>query len=161
MGQLFSDAESVEEIALELIPNYHPELATAKFRFLFKEKASKKSGKPVLGSVSKCNDRLNYLVEADFIIEVPLDVWNTLDHTKRHALIDHLLERCTGVENEKTGTMEWGTRDPDVHEFSSILRRYGAWTDALNDFASVAKTISLDFMEDTSDIAETLVQQSL
>lgn len=152
MPTIYSEAESVQKIAEGLIANYHPELADAKFRFLFKDKVSKKNGRPVMGTVAKMNDRMLYLIEVDFLLEIPEEIWRELDNTKRTALVDHLLERCTGEEDEKTGTMKWKVRDPDVHEFNSIMRRYGAWTDELSQFASVAKSLDFDFM--TSDEEE-------
>jgi hypothetical protein len=151
MSTLYGEAEEAEKIAQNLIANFHPELATARFRFLFKEKASKKGGKPVMGSVKKMSDLMIYLINVDFMVEVPLEIWNDLDNTKRTALVDHLLERCSGEEDEETGDMKWKVREPDVHEFSSILRRYGAWTNELAEFSSVAKELSLDFMTEEED----------
>ena len=146
MAQSFSEAEAVETIAKQLIPVHHPHLSTAVFRFLFKEKGGKKGGKPVLGTVKKTSDQLKYLLEVDFIMDVPINVWNESDPSKRTALVDHLLE------DEKTAEMKWTTREPDVHEFSNILRRHGAWTEELSGFVSVAKTVDLSFM--TSDEGE-------
>lgn len=157
MSTMYGEAEEAEKIAQNLIANFHPELATARFRYLFKEKASKKGGKPVMGSVKKMSDLMVYLINVDFMVEVPLDIWNDLDNTKRTALVDHLLERCSGEEDEETGDMKWSVREPDVHEFSSILRRYGAWTNELAEFSSVAKELSLDFMtaeDDTEQVRQ-------
>jgi len=146
MPQTYENAEAVETIANQLIGTYHPELATAKFRYLFKEKAGKKGGKAVLGTVKKMSDLMVFLIDAQFLMEIPLDVWNEMDAQKRTALVDHLLERCTGEEDEQTAEMKWSTREPDVHEFSSILRRHGAWTEDLSGFVSVAQTVDLSFM---------------
>ena len=165
MSNVYGEGEEVANIANDLISTYHPELATAKFRFILKEKASKKGGRPVMGSVKKMSDLMVYLIEADFLMEVPLEIWNSLDHTKRTALVDHLLERCTGEEDEETGEMKWKVREPDVHEFNSILRRYGAWNNDLAEFSSVAKTLNLEFMtEDEGESdgeVEELVQGTL
>ena len=55
------------------------------------------------------------------------------------------MERCWGEEDEEDAgaPMSWSLREPDVQEFSSILRRHGAWNDDLAGFASVAKEIDL------------------
>jgi hypothetical protein len=156
MPQTYENAESVQVIAERLISTYHPHLSTAVFKFVFKEKAGKKGGKQVLGTVKKMSDLMFFLIESHYLMEIPLDVWNDLDATKRTALVDHLLERCTGEEDEQTAEMKFSTREPDVHEFSSILRRYGAWTEDLSGFVSVAKTIDLSFM--TEDEEETVQQ---
>jgi len=158
MGQTYENAESVENLANQLMATYHPELVNAKFRFVFREKAGKKGGMPVLGTVKKMSDLMKFLIGVDFLMEVPLDIWNEMDAQKRTALVDHLLERCVGEEDEQTAEMKYGTREPDVHEFSSILRRHGAWTENLTSFISVAQTMDLSFMLDqTGESVEQVV----
>lgn len=151
MPQVYENAEAVENIANRLIPLIHPSLATAKFRYIFREKAKKKSGKVVLGTVKKMSDLMYFLIDANYIMEIALDAWNELDAQKRTALVDHLLERCIGEEDEQTAEMKWSTREPDVHEFSSILSRHGAWTEDLSGFVGVAKKIDLSFMTEESE----------
>lgn len=146
MARLYDHAERVEELANQLLPTYHPELATARIAYIFVDIASKKNGLPVLGKVRKVSGALEFLLEKDFIIEVALDQWNDADDRKRRALIDHLLENCTGVEDEKTGDMKWTTRGPDVHEFTSILNRHGAWTAELSGMVEVAQRLNLEAM---------------
>ena len=156
MSQTYEEAEAVKTIADRLIGTHHPELAGASFRYIFKEKCSKKGGKPVFGAVKKMSDLMKYLIDADFMMELPLDVWNELDASKRTALVDHLLERCTGEEDEQTSEMKWSIREPDVNEFSSILRRHGPWHEDLTNFASVAQTLDLSFMAAEVDENETV-----
>ncbi len=145
MSKVYAEAENVEKEAMSLIPMYHPELAEARFKFVFVDKASMKNGKPVRGKVRRITGVLEFLLEADFMMEVALDQWNELTDVQRKALVDHLLECCTGEEDEADGgTMKYSVREPDVQEFSAILRRHGAWNDDLAAFASVAKTIDID-----------------
>ena len=154
---IFDDAESVQALATSLIPNYHPELATARIRYIFCEKASMKGGKPVLGKVRKISGILEFMTDTDFVMEIPTDRWTDMPQEQRRALVDHLLERCTGEEDEEdaSATMKWSMREPDVQEFSSILRRHGAWNDDLAGFASVAKEIDLEaIVEETSAVVQ-------
>lgn len=145
MPKIYAEAENVEKEALSLIPMYHPELATARFKFVFVDKASMKNGKPVRGKVRRITGVLEFLLDSDFLMEIALDQWNELSDVQRKALIDHLLECCTGEEDENDGgDMKWSVREPDVQEFSAILRRHGAWNDDLAAFASIAKTIDID-----------------
>ena len=144
MGKIYSEAETFEAMAQHLIPMYHPELATARIRYLAVDKASSKNGRPIPGKVRRISGALEYLIECDFLIEVALDQWNEMNEAQRQALVDHLLERCTGEEDNQTGDMKWTTREPDVAEFTAILRRHGAWNDELMGFASVAKTVDID-----------------
>jgi len=138
MAKEYAHAESVESIANQLLPSLHPELATARLGYVFVDKASMKNGHPVRGVVRKVSGVMEFLVEKDFVIEVALDQWNELSDIQRRALVDHLLERCTGEEDEDNGSMKWKMREPDVHEFTSILRRHGAWNESLAGFVSVA-----------------------
>ena len=144
MPKMYSDAESVGKIAASLIPQHHPELASARMLYAFVDVGSKKNDLPVYGKVRKITGLLEYYLEADFVIEVALDHWNELRDTQRAAVVDHLLERCTGVEDEKSGAMKWTVREPEVQEFATILRRQGAWHEGLNAFVSIAKQINLD-----------------
>jgi hypothetical protein len=156
MPKVYGNAESVEAIAKNLIPMYHPELATARVKYIFVDKASMKNGKPIFGKVRKVSGVLEYLLESDFMLEVGLDQWNELNEQQRGALVDHLLERCTGEESEEDASMKWTMREPDVQEFSAILRRHGAWNDELTAFASVAKQIDIE--EIAADVVEEVTQ---
>lgn len=154
----YSDAETVEGIAKRVIPDFQPHLATARIRYVFCDKASKKGGQEILGKVRRLGGAIEHLLEADFLIEVAQDKWNELDTQQRDALTDHLLERCHGEEDEKSGEMKWTVQEPDVQEFASILRRHGAWNPSLIDFVTIAKEIQLDQIieEETNDEAQDL-----
>lgn len=144
MGKNYGEAEAVESFAKRLIPTFHPELATARIRYIYVDEGSKKAGRPILGKVRKISGALEYLTELDFLIEVALDQWNDLGENQRTALVDHLLERCSGEEDEKSGEMKWAVREPDVQEFSAILKRHGAWNEDLNGFVSIAQEVKID-----------------
>jgi hypothetical protein len=145
MAKEFSEAETVAQIANGLIPNYHPELATAKILYIFVSKASTKNGQEVWGKAKKLSGLFEWYAERDFLIEVAKDKWDGLNANERTALVDHLLERCTGEEDEENGgAMKWKMRDPEVQEFATILQRYGAWHKGLNSFISIAKSVKLD-----------------
>lgn len=163
MPKEYGIADTVEELATKLIPNYHPELATARLKYIYVDKASQKSGRPVLGKVRKISGALQFLLEIDFLVEVALETWNELSAQQRTALVDHLLERCYGEENEDNGEMKWSVREPDVQEFSSILQRHGAWNDELNGFVSIAHHVKIDDMvqDVVSNVAEETVNSTV
>jgi len=162
MAKEYSDAESVESIAKRVIPDYSPHLATARMRYVFVDKASKKGGQEILGKVRRLGGAIEHLLEADFLIEVAQDKWNEMSQTQREALTDHLLERCHGEEDEKSGEMKWTVQEPDVQEFASILRRHGAWNDQLISFCTIAKEIELDqIIEDETEEEETDLDEVL
>lgn len=162
MPKEYTSAESVESIAGGLIPNYHPEIAGARIMYSFVSEASKKNGKEVLGTAKKLSGFNEWALEADFVIIVALDKWNDLTENQRTALVDHLLERCTGEEDENSGEMKWKMRDPDVQEFPTILHRHGAWNEDLQGFVSMAASIDLDQIvdEETEEEEEETQQMS-
>jgi len=154
MPKIYSDGDSIEVFAKPLIGPYHPELATARILYVFVSEHSKENGIPKWGSAKKLSGPLEYLLESDFLIEVPLDLWNDAPEAERVARVDHLLECCTGEEDEKTGGLKWVIRKPDVKEFTSIFRRHGLYHDGLRTFASVAKAINIDEMIEEVGIEE-------
>lgn len=147
MPKEYTTAESIEAIAQAILPTFHAELATARIQYVFVDKASMKNGRPILGKARKVSGVFEYLLEKDFLIEIALDQWNPLTDTQRRALVDHLMEYCTGEEDDEeggSGEMVWKMREPDVKEFATILNRHGAWNDALTGFVQVAQRIQID-----------------
>jgi hypothetical protein len=148
--KVYGEADEVRDIAMQLIPTYHPELASATIRYIWVSEASKKNGKPLLAKASKVSDLQSYLIVGDgdeqlhFLMIFALDEWQKLDNRKRVALVDHMLEGCTGEEDEQNGDMKWTTRTPEVQEFTSILNRHGAWTEELSGMVEVANRLNLD-----------------
>jgi hypothetical protein len=131
---LFEDFETAEELAKGLIKDYHPHLLTANIKYMCRDKASKKAGLPVAGVVTKNSPKNNFLMGGvDFVVDIALEVWNNLDPKQRKALVDHLLTRCTGEEDEETGEMKWGIIPPQVQEFSEVAERHGRWNDGLQE----------------------------
>ena len=156
MARTYEAGDSIESVANGLIPQYHPELTSARMEYIFVDKASKKSGKEVLGVARKVGGVHEFLIEKDFLIVIALDKWNELNEGQRLALVDHLLERCTGEEDETTGEMQWKCREPDVQEFASILERRGVWHPDLVAFVTVAQQINIDGLveEETENVTE-------
>lgn len=162
MSRVYSEANSVEAVAKNLIANYHAHLGTARIRFVFTDKGGKKGGREVGGKVKKISGVLEFLLESDFLIEVAADKWQEMNPKQQEAQIDHLLECCLGEEDEETGEMLWSVREPEMQEFASILRRHGAWNTSLVGFVSVAKEIELDtiIQEETGLNVDELLNQT-
>jgi len=157
MPRLYGTAESVEDVAKAILPTYHSELATARIQYIFVDKAGAKNGRPVLGKVRRVSGALEFLLEKDFLVEVALDHWNTASERQRMALVDHLLERCSGEEDEESGEMKWIVREPDVNEFTSILNRHGAWNESLTGMVEVAQRLNLEAR--VQEVADTQMVQ--
>lgn len=146
MPVIFSDAETVAEVSSRILPSAHPHLATARIRYVFRDKAAKEGGKPIPGKVSRISGVNEYLLNVDFLIVVAQDIWNELDGHKRDALVDHLLTYCKGEEDEKDpgAAMKWSIRRPDVREFTEVLNRRGKWNTELEDFVEAAQRIEAE-----------------
>jgi len=148
---IIGDLESVAEIAKKLIAKHHPELISANIVYLCRNKAAKSAGRLVPGHVKKAsptdahisrsyfseNDEDNQ--EANLIITIALEVWNNLQAGQRVALVDHLLTRCVGTEDEKSGEMRYSIRPPQVQEFPEVAERHGRWNDELSELLDCMK----------------------
>ena len=114
----------------DLIANHHPHLAEVHdgIVVIFKEKASKKAGKPIMGKVAKAPAILDVLGnQTKFILEIGFDVYSQLSEDAKRALLDHLLCFIEGEEDEKSGEMKYGIAEPDIYYFSSEVDRHGYW----------------------------------
>lgn len=127
---------------LEIIQRYmkyHPELIGANIACIFKEKASKSDGRPIVGKVSKVPLRYHAIMPTphDYLIEIGMDVWQELSDSTREAWVDFLLEQCYGEEN-KEGDIIWKLRKPELVGFTSIIGRHGlGWNDGLSKLQSM------------------------
>ena len=79
-----------------------------------------------------------FLTGYDFVLEIALEVWNEFSINQRRAIIDHLLSRCIGEEQED-GSMKWKIRPPQVQEFPEVVARHGQWNDDLVDMGKSIK----------------------
>lgn len=146
---VIGDMESVAEIAKKLIAKHHHELASANIIYLCRNKAAKAAGVLVPGHVKKASPTEAHISrsyfdgqdgeEAHFIVTVALEVWNNMQPSQRIALVDHLLTRCVGTEDEKTGEMKYGVRPPQVQEFPEVAERHGRWNDGLSELGDCLK----------------------
>lgn len=143
MAAGYESADSVEAMASSIIGTHHPELASANITYLFMDKTPSKGGRDVPGKATKVSGRWSYLTGQNFVIEVASPMWSEFSEDQRLALVDHLLECCTGEEEEDTGEMKWSIRSPDVQEFATILDRHGIWNPDLLSFVRVAQEVDL------------------
>lgn len=144
---LISDFDAAKTLAEGLIRDFHHELADANIIYLCRNKPQKSGGRSSPGSVKKCNPLEKHLgghlfeddKEPDFIMTISLDDWNDRNPAQRKAIIDHLLTRCTGEEDEKSGEMKYKVRPPQVQEFPEVAERNGRWNDDLIEMGNCLK----------------------
>lgn len=149
-------ASDIETI-IDKYRKHHPSLVGAKFACIFREKAQKSGGEPIVGKVRKVSDKYKPLMEEeyDYIMEIGADEWQELSRYEREAWVDHLLEYCYGEEDEETGEMTWKTRRPEIIAFTNVLNRHGVdWNDGLKNLRNVdldpSSSSSSDDNDDTS-----------
>ena len=131
MSDKWKAGPEVQDQISHLIGNAHPHLADIMddIVVIFKEKCSRKGGRPILGKTSKAPAILSVLGEHtyEFVIELGADCWNNLNEAQRMALLDHLLCFIGGEEDEKSGEMKYYLSTPDVFYFSEEVERNGSW----------------------------------
>jgi len=123
--------EEVQQSLRETVGKAHPHLADIvdEIIVIFKDKASRKGGQPILGKTSKAPALISVLGERQyqFVIELGADTWVLLDDDQRNALLDHQLSFIGGEEDEKTAEMKYHLTTPDISYFSGEVERHGHW----------------------------------
>ena len=125
-----ADGEVVAEVQ-RLIANFHPNLALVdkEIAVVFKAKAGKRGGVPLLGKVSRAGKLISVLTKQDYkyVLEIAADEWKMLGLAQQTALLDHLLCQCKVEEDEKSGEIKCSIAPPQVQMFWAEVKRHGVW----------------------------------
>jgi predicted metallopeptidase len=124
-------AETVEELAKELIPKHHSHLVNCKIAYLYKNKEMKSKGRKVVATAEKISAKNHKLSGYHFLITVAYPTYNELSDAQKRAIIDHELEHCFVEDDEQTGEPKYKLLPHDVEEFGSIIMRHGLYTTSL------------------------------
>ena len=131
MSDKWKASSSTQDIIRDLVANHHPHLVDIidDIVVIFKDKASKKGDRPILGTTAKAPAILSVLGERDykFVLTIGNDCWMKLTDPQKEALLDHLLCFIGGQEDEKTGEMKYFMQTPDIFYFSEEEMRHGNW----------------------------------
>lgn len=131
MTAFYKAEKEIQDLMRELIANYHPILAQIdeEMVVVFREKAGKAGGLPVLGKAKKASPLLGVLGDVDykFILEIAADEWITLTERQKKALLDHLLCSCLLEEDAEAGTIKCSVVPADVAFYWDELDRWGDW----------------------------------
>lgn len=145
--ELFKADKDIRETMNGLISKHHPHLAIIdkKIAIVFREKASKKGGVPVLSKVSKIQQLVNVLIDDEdteyvFCIELAHDEWNDLNGDQRTALLDHCL--CSMiVDEDDEGELKFGILPPDFVGYREEFQRHGVWRDGGHNVPSAVEEL--------------------
>lgn len=145
MANPFSYASEVKEVAQTIIEKYHPHLAEVRIEYIFTDKVPTKGGKEVWATLKKVSSLNAFLAakpedkeDAFYVMTVTKDIWVGLLPNKKEAMVDHYLCRAK-VDVDEEGNVKLGLNNPDLEEFTSIVRRYGLWKEEVVEFVKTAK----------------------
>jgi len=136
----YTEGKDIEEIAVQLIKDNEllksNKADQCKIYYLFKNKQA-----AYLGKCSLAAGKWKYLTGANFVIEFVKPLWDDLDDNQKKAAVFHELLHIGFDEKEKDGKLEikWGVVKHDIEEFGAVVKKYGAWHDALHSFIEDAK----------------------
>ena len=129
--EIWKAATEIQDKVKSLVANHHPDLILVvdEIVVLFREKATKKGGKVILGTSKKAPAILNILADVDykFIIELAADEWTLLSDDERTALLDHHLCSFQVEEDPKSGEVKYFIAPPDIGYYYGEYERYGDW----------------------------------
>lgn len=117
----------------KLIANYHPHLALIEedIAVVFREKATEKAGKVIMGATKKATPLLAVLTDKKFtykfIVEIGADVWKELDDRQQSALLDHHLCAMKVEEDPNSGETKCSLRPADFVGYKEEVERWGMW----------------------------------
>lgn len=154
---LIEIAPDVEEIAVELIGEYHPHIRSHGVRILYLKSDADRAyrGKPVIADTQSLSGLASWLSQFapdadeepyEYAITVYGSIWEGLTAKERQAAIDS--ELCKLVE--KTVHHRDGEetvinlQDFDVKGFTANIERFGLWRTSLRIFAAKARQLPLD-----------------
>jgi hypothetical protein len=87
----------------------------------------------------------------DFLIVLDRNFWFGATPIQREILCYHELTHCIHKKDvfgdplyDENDRPRWGLRGHDVEEFTSVVRRYGAWNADLESFLSAAQAHATD-----------------
>jgi len=150
MANEYWEADEVEEIAQEVIKQYHGKLLEfgVQIKYLFRSQTPKKGDKEIWGRIRKVTGLSAFLAtganEPFFVVEIPSDVWGKLTDKQKRALLDHeLCHAQVELDDESDIGYKISLRGHDLEEFALIVRRHGLWKDDVEWFMQETRQMEL------------------
>jgi hypothetical protein len=151
-GATYREAEGPRKVAKPYLDQYHSHVKKIRVEYLFTDKPIRVNGQERPIKVQRVSGLNAYLVtrnddepEAEFVVViVNEEVWKLYDDSQREAVMDMALMYIS--VDQESGAVS--LRSEDVHGFSEILERHGAWEPNLKNFIEAAKNPALPGLED-------------
>ena len=139
---MYSQTAVLNLLATSIIAEHYPNLEPLNVAYMFRKEAEIKNGKAIPGRTHRVTDRDFALHGFDFVIAIAKDAWDALRAEHQYALLDHFIaymglryekvgDNWKAAEDPETGRFRSYKREPDVHEFESVIARHGAYTDEI------------------------------
>lgn len=134
MADFWMAGQDVIDEANDLIAQYHPEIATATFAIVFKDKATNSEIEAGIVAVAKKVSPMFKLLtkDLDFIIVLAKNSWDELSMAERTAHLDSALCSCTAKLDEsgdfkldEAGNPIFCLRPFDLQGHSEVIARFG------------------------------------
>lgn len=141
--EIWKAGPDVMKSVTKLIAQYHPHLALIEEDIIvvFREKATEKAGKVIMGATKKATPLLAVLTDKKFtykfIVELGADVWKELDPKQQQALLDHHLCSMKVEEDANSGEIKCSLRPPDFVGYKEEVERWGMWRPMDDDTLSI------------------------
>ena len=133
-------SSELKELGEKVINEQKIDIYPAKLEFLLVYPYITKS---CAGRCVRSGKELKFFSGFDYLIEMSGELWDVLDASTREVLMEHELRHVLPVMNEKSGEWEFKSRDHDVQDFASIIKKHGTdWISKVK--LSVASLYELD-----------------
>jgi hypothetical protein len=146
MSELWDASATIKDTVEDLLGKHHPEIASASFGYVFKDKASAAELEAGIVAMAKKVPPMYKLLskdDLDFVIVVAKDMWDELEAAEREAHLDSALCSCSvklqedgDFKLDAAGNPIYCLRAFDLQGHSEILQRYG-----IDTFAEVGQRI--------------------
>lgn len=139
--------EEIEQMAEDLISQYHSEIATADIRYWMKDEATAAEAEASQVCVAKKASGLLRAIanEADFIVVIAYDLWKEISPAAQSAMLDSALTSCSvkiddggDFKLDRTGNPVWNIKPFDIIQHSDIITRHGF--DVLRNAGEIIRT---------------------
>lgn len=129
------ESKEIKEKAVALIKSFEDHthlvdlLADDRIKFFFVEKGSfDGKARMIRGATAEAASG------TVFIVEINYAHWNDISEKERWALVDTQLCRCGGEYNDQDGTWKYSKDKPNIETFTSVVERWGPYSDSLIEF---------------------------
>jgi hypothetical protein len=142
-GKTYTLSPELEVVASQVLEAEELQVYPARIKYMlvYPHISKRVAGRCVLASAL-----VKFFGDADYVIQMSGELWDSLPDEVRRVLMYHELLHVMPVFNEKKGTWDFKLRDHDIQDFLVITEKYGIdWLKNLRAvFASVYEIDDLE-----------------